>query len=667
MTTTRPTTITRVLVANRGEIARRVFATCRRLGIGTVAVHSDADAGLPHVAEADQAVRLPGSTPAETYLRADLLVEAARRSGADAIHPGYGFGSESADFARAVIDAGLTWIGPAPESIEAMGSKIGAKELMRAAGVPVLEAPAELTEADLPLIVKASAGGGGRGMRIVRTLDHLQREIAAAEAEAASAFGDGTVFVEPYVERGRHVEVQVVGHAEGVLVLGERDCSVQRRHQKVVEEAPAPNLPSQVRTAMHEAARAAAAAVDYRGAGTVEFLYDPAAERFFFLEMNTRLQVEHPVTEAVLGLDLVALQIEVAEGRVPDVVEAAPSGHAIEVRLYAEDPAADHQPQSGPISRLDVDHDVEFGPLTAPGVRLDAGYAAGSEVSTFYDAMLAKVIAWAPTREQAARALAGTLERARLHGPVTNREQLVAVLRDPAFLAGDVSTAFLAERDTQSPVPGSSEQQAEAFLAAAVAVTEHAAAQRPVQRGIPTGWRNVEAGTRLTTLSFRGTEVPVRWRRGRAGVELVDDEVADVVCRHVEHVPGGARVTIERAGLSTAYDVALVEAAGVVTRVDVDGPHGHLPLEVVPRFTDPAAAVASGSLLAPMPGTVLSVDAEAGAALAAGDRVLVMEAMKMQHVVTAPTAGTLTEINVHPGQQVAAGDVLAVVTEQEQA
>ena len=311
-------TIQRLLVANRGEIARRVFATCRRLGIETVAVHADADADLPFVREADVAVRLPGNAPADTYLRVDLLLDAARRTGADAVHPGYGFLSESSEFARAVLDAGLTWVGPAPASIEAMGSKVRAKELMRKAGVPVLETPTEPTASDLPLLVKASAGGGGRGMRVVRDLAALPAEVAAAEAEAASAFGDGTVFVEPYVERGRHVEVQVVGTAHGVLVLGERDCSLQRRHQKVVEETPAPHLPERTRRALHDAARKAARAIDYRGAGTVEFLYDPERDRFFFLEMNTRLQVEHPVTELVHGVDLVEMQLAVAEGREPE-------------------------------------------------------------------------------------------------------------------------------------------------------------------------------------------------------------------------------------------------------------------------------------------------------------------------------------------------------------
>ena len=321
--------------------------------------------------------------------------------------PGYGFLSENADFARAVIAAGLTWVGPSPKSIEQMGSKIGAKKLMRKAGVPTLEAPAKPSESDLPLLVKASAGGGGRGMRIVRSLADLNSEVDAASAEALSAFGDGTVFLEPYVEHGRHVEVQVVGHAAGVLVLGERDCSIQRRHQKVVEESPAPRLPDATRAALHEAARAAAAAIDYRGAGTVEFLYDEAADRFYFLEMNTRLQVEHPVTELVHGVDLVELQLTVAEGRSPDPrVIGETYGHAIEVRLYAEDPAADWQPQSGTLTLVDVPGvDGAFDLLNRPGLRLDAGYETGSEVSTHYDAMLAKLVS--PGRRPASRPLAG--------------------------------------------------------------------------------------------------------------------------------------------------------------------------------------------------------------------------------------------------------------------
>ncbi len=513
-------TLTRLLVANRGEIARRVFRTCRTLGIETVAVFSDADADLPFVREADMTVRLPGNTPAETYLRGDLVVEAAQRAGADAVHPGYGFLSENADFARRVVEAGLTWVGPTPESIDAMGSKVAAKKLMSDAGVPVLGEidPAAVTDADLPLLVKASAGGGGRGMRVVRTLDEVSHQVELAANEAASAFGDPTVFCEPYVEQGRHVEVQVVGDTHGrVVVLGERDCSIQRRHQKVVEETPAPRISAETRTALHEAARKAAEAIDYVGAGTVEFLL--SGDRFWFLEMNTRLQVEHPVTELVTGLDLVALQVSVAEGRALDPSleprQAAAGGgtggrgHAVEVRLYAEDPARDWQPQSGRLTRFEIpDVAAEFENPPTWGIRLDAGFETGSEVGTHYDAMLAKVVAWAPTRDEALRRLAGALRRARIHGVRTNRDLLVEVLTHQGFVAGEVSTDYLAEQDLSAmqerSMPGSVTDQGLMLFAAAVAVTEEEAARRRVQRRIPNGWRNVAVRAADDRLRGRG-------------------------------------------------------------------------------------------------------------------------------------------------------------------
>ncbi|HEX5086601.1 MAG TPA: biotin carboxylase N-terminal domain-containing protein [Nocardioides sp.] len=632
--------ITRLLVANRAEIASRVFRTCRRLGIETVAVHSDADAGLPYVREADLAVRLPGSTPAETYLDIDAVLAAAKAAGADAIHPGYGFLSENADFARAVIGAGLVWVGPAPESIEAMGSKIRAKEIMRAAGVPVLEAPDEPGEEDLPLLVKASAGGGGRGMRVVRRLEELPGELAAAEAEAASAFGDGTVFVEPYVERGRHVEVQVVGTS----VYGDRDCSLQRRHQKVVEEAPAPGLSDEVREALHDAARKAAEAIDYRGAGTVEFLFDPATERFWFLEMNTRLQVEHPVTELVHDIDLVAMQLAAAEGADAAVVSTGSTGdgHAIEVRLYAEDPAAGDQPQSGTLTRFEV-------PLEE-GIRVDTGYESGSVVSTHYDAMLAKVVAHAPTREQAARKLTGVLSRARIHGVQTNRDQLVMVLRDERFLAGEVSTAFLSEA---SRLAALAPRPPTAAHAAAIALAERARESRTVQQGIPVAWRNVVSQPQVTELDD-GTEdgTTVEWWGGRDGYVLPDAAVIST-----GSIDGGCEIVLEEGGVRTTY-VAMVED----DQVFVDWPGGHAAYRRKPRFVDPADVVASGSLLAPMPGTVVSVNVEKGQSVEAGQPVLVLEAMKMQHTVRAPDAGTVTQIDVEVGGQVAAGAVLAVVS-----
>ncbi|HZE48375.1 MAG TPA: biotin carboxylase N-terminal domain-containing protein, partial [Jatrophihabitantaceae bacterium] len=484
-------TITSVLVANRGEIARRVFRTCRAMGLTTVAVHSDADAGAPHVREADAAVHLPGNTAAETYLRADLLVDAARRAGADAVHPGYGFLSENAEFARAVIDAGLTWIGPAPDAIEAMGSKIEAKKLMASAGVPVLDEldPAAITDADLPVLIKASAGGGGRGMRIVRTLDDLPAQLEGARSEAASAFGDATVFCEPYLETGRHIEVQVMADQYGgVWTIGERECSIQRRHQKVIEEAPSPLVERTpgMRERLFDAARAATEAIGYLGAGTVEFLSDDAG-RFFFLEMNTRLQVEHPVTECTTGLDLVRLQIQIADGAHLDAQPPECNGHAIEVRLYAEDPANGWQPQSGVVHRLDVPGvAAEFEPVR--GLRLDSGVVDGSLVSTFYDPMLAKIISWAPSRAEAASVLASAVARAKIHGLRTNRDLLVRVLRHPAFLAGDTDTAFL----EQHPVNAALVEDETLFaLAAALADAAANRASAPVLGDLPSGWRNL--------------------------------------------------------------------------------------------------------------------------------------------------------------------------------
>ncbi|MFL6059824.1 MAG: acetyl/propionyl/methylcrotonyl-CoA carboxylase subunit alpha [Marmoricola sp.] len=640
-------TIQRVLVANRGEIARRVFTTCRRLGIGTAAVFSDADAGLPFVAEADVAVRLPGNTPAETYLRADLVIEAAKKAGADAIHPGYGFLSENADFARAVIGAGLTWIGPTPESIDAMGSKVAAKKLMGDAGVPVFAEldPAAVTEADLPILVKASAGGGGRGMRVVRALDDLAEQVKLASDEAASAFGDPTVFCEPYLENGRHVEVQVVGDTHGnVLVLGERDCSLQRRHQKVVEEAPAPGLSDEIRQELHEGARLAAAAISYVGAGTVEFMV--SGTKVSFLEMNTRLQVEHPVTEAVFGLDLVEAQLRVAEGGTVPAAPTNPRGHAVEVRLYAEDPAADYQPQSGRLDTFEVPAEGGFEQLAIYGTRLHSGFVSGSEVSTHYDAMLAKVIAWGPDRTSAFRTLAGVLERARIHGLVTNRDLLVRLLRDERILAGEVSTDFLGTYD----LAGEPADTRSAAIAAALALAERDRAARVVQHAIPVGWRNVVAQPQRTVLTPLGDsaaeDVTVEWFGGREGYVLDGVRVLSADAGHV---------VLEVDGVQVAHDVVI---AGDI--VHVDSGLASASYREVPRFVDPADQVSAGSLLAPMPGTVIATPVADGAEVTAGQTVVVLEAMKMQHTISAPADGVLA-VSVVVGQQVAAGDVLAVV------
>ncbi|WP_293785466.1 biotin carboxylase N-terminal domain-containing protein [uncultured Aeromicrobium sp.] len=640
-----------VLVANRGEIARRVFRTCRDLGIATVAVHSDVDADAPFVREADRAVRLPGDAPSDTYLRGDLVIDAAHRAGADAVHPGYGFLSENAAFARDVVEAGLTWIGPPPESIEAMGSKIRAKQIMARAGVPILDVDLDgITPAEFPLLVKASAGGGGRGMRVVETLDELDAELAKAEAEARSAFGDGTVFVEPYLPRARHVEVQVLSDAHGrTWVVGDRDCSIQRRHQKVVEEAPAPNLSDKARTTLHIAARAAAEAVRYRGAGTVEFLVD--GDRVFFLEMNTRLQVEHPVTECVTGLDLVELQIAVAEGR-PLVGEApASSGHAVEVRLYAEDPADDWAPQTGTIRAFDLDG-TRFAAPERYGTRIDSGAEPGSRIGIHYDAMLAKIIAYGPDRQAALRILDGALRRARIHGLTTNLELLRAILADNDVVAARLSTALLDERLEAWSGASDDRSVRKAALAAAIGQATQTAAQAKVLSRIPAAWRNVPGQPRIRTYRRGDAEFAVSYAgEGRA---LVSDWLDGVTVAEA----ADDRVILDDGGVRETYRVTTGDVF-----VDVDGPAGGFGFEVVPDFVDPADVVAEGSLLAPMPALVTGVAVEVGDTVTKGDAVLVLEAMKMQHTIAAPTGGVVTELAVSVGQQVEAGTVLAVIEE----
>ncbi|MET9852873.1 biotin carboxylase N-terminal domain-containing protein [Streptomyces sp. NPDC006450] len=642
-----PTPLTSLLVANRGEIAVRVFRTARALGLATVAVHSDPDADALHVRAADAAVRLPGASPADTYLRGDLVIGAALAAGADAVHPGYGFLSENADFARAVRAAGLTWVGPPPEAMEAMASKTRAKELMRAAGVPLLDPvdPHAATSADLPLLLKAAAGGGGRGMRVVRDLDSLKESLEAASAEALSAFGDGEVFAEPYVERGRHVEVQILADAHGtVWALGTRDCSLQRRHQKVIEEAPAPGLPEALSSTLHEAAVAAARAVSYEGAGTVEFLVT-ADGRPYFLEMNTRLQVEHPVTEAVFGVDLVALQLRIAEGAALPPHPPAPDGHAVEARLYAEDPAQDWRPQTGTLHTLAVPGDI----------RVDTGFTDGDTVSIHYDPMLAKVVAHAPTRAEAVRALAHALAGARIHGLITNRELLVRSLRHPEFAAARLDTGFY-ERHLPALTETAPDDPAPALCALAAALAEAAPAPDASLATRLGGWRNLRSQPQSRRYTAAGTEYDVRYHPSRSGPPELPDHPGVRILSTERHL-----VTLEVDGVRRLFHVKQKSNTAYVD--SVLGSHALTP---VPRFADPQDRTEPGSLLAPMPGTVVRV-AEGltpGSTVTAGQPLLWLEAMKMEHRILAPASGTLTALHAATGQQVEFGALLAVVQEE---
>jgi propionyl-CoA carboxylase alpha chain len=649
--------ITRVLVANRGEIARRVFATCRRLGLSTVAVYTDPDAAAPHVAEADARVRLPQTND---YLNAEALIAAARAAGADAVHPGYGFLSENADFAAAVKDAGLTWIGPPVDAVRAMGSKIESKKLMAAAGVPVLDEldPETVTAKQLPVLVKASSGGGGRGMRVVHELDELPSEVAAAQREAQSAFGDPTVFCERYLPTGHHVEVQILADTHGtVWAVGERECSIQRRHQKIIEEAPSPLVERTpgMRAKLFDAARLAAGAIGYAGAGTVEFLADDDGE-FYFLEMNTRLQVEHPVTEETTGLDLVELQLAVADGARLDSEPPVAQGFSIEARLYAEDPARDWQPQAGPVHRIDVPVvRTEFATLGArTGVRLDSGIIDGSVVSIHYDPMLAKVISYAPTRRQSAMVLADALTRSRLHGVRTNRDLLVNVLRHPAFLDGATDTAFFDTHglaDLAAPLADAEGIQLSA-IAAALADAAGNRATATVFGSIPSGWRNLASGYQVKTyLDDGGTEHRIEYRFTRTGLVLPADESTRLVSASADEV-----VLADGNGVASSFAVA-----GHGRDIYVDSARGPVHLVALPRFPEPGSAVEKGSLVAPMPGNVIRLGAAVGDTVTSGQPLIWLEAMKMEHTITAPADGVLAELNVASGQQVEVGAVLARV------
>ncbi|HEY2508857.1 MAG TPA: biotin carboxylase N-terminal domain-containing protein [Streptosporangiaceae bacterium] len=669
-------TISKLLIANRGEIAARVIRTARAMDIATVAVYSDADAGLPFIRDADEAVRLPGLTPGETYLRGDAIIAAADATGAGAVHPGYGFLSENAQFARDCAAAGLIFVGPTPAAIDAMGSKIAAKELMAAAGVPVLPGavfdessdpdPVDLRKAaeeiGFPVLVKAAFGGGGRGMRIVRDADEVADAIASARREAASAFGNGTVFLERYLESPRHIEVQIFGDQHGTVVhLFERECSIQRRYQKIIEEAPSPAVSGDLREHLCQAAVAAGRAIGYVGAGTVEFVLD-ASGSFYFLEVNTRLQVEHPVTELVTGLDLVKVQLEVAAGLpLSDQVTAASlSGHAIEARLYAEDVAGGYLPASGDV------HTMEIGP--APGLRVDAGFGSGTRVSTYYDSMLAKVIGYGPTRDDARRVLAAALGRARLHGVVTNRDLLTGILREPEFAVGAIDTGYLERHPPAQLLPSPDPVRRTVHtLAVALADQEERRLTTPVLASLPSGWRNNPSAPQRASYDIDGERAEISYQfaaaiRDRATLTAQVDgtQMGGVRLHAVTAVaPGRATVDLEVDGVRRVVAVTTFGADRYA-----DSALGHSVVTQVERFPDPSATAQAGSLLAPMPGTVVRVEVAVGDHVRAGAQILAIEAMKMQHAIYAPVAGVVTELPVAVGAQVDAGSVLAVLEEE---
>ncbi|MFF6830399.1 biotin carboxylase N-terminal domain-containing protein [Streptomyces sp. NPDC012438] len=633
-----------VLVANRGEIAVRVIRTLRELGVRSVAVYSDADADARHVREADTAVRIGPPPAAESYLSVPALLDAARRTGAQAVHPGYGFLAENAAFARACAEAGLVFIGPSAEAISLMGDKIRAKETVKAAGVPVVPGAAdpELAEAarelGAPVLLKPSAGGGGKGMRLVRDLAVLDEEIAAARREARASFGDDTLLVERWIDGPRHIEIQVLADAHGnVLHLGERECSLQRRHQKIVEEAPSVLLTPELRAAMGAAAVEAARSCGYVGAGTVEFIVpggDPAS--YCFMEMNTRLQVEHPVTELITGIDLVEWQLRVAAGEpLPFAQEDVRlDGWAIEARICAEDPSRGFLPSGGTVLAL---NEPQGG-----GARTDSGLSEGTEVSSLYDPMLSKVIVHAPDRPTALRRLRAALADTVTLGVPTNAGFLRRLLAHPDVVSGDLDTG-LVEREAEGLVPEGVPAEVYA-AAAAVRLAELAPAPRDGWTdpfSVPSGWR------------LGGAPAPLAFPVRVPGLEPVTVEA-----------PPGARVT--DASVTVVVDGVAHTFHRAGSWLGRDGDSWHV------LDHDPVEAALSGAghggadtLAAPMPGTVTVVKVAVGDAVEAGQSLLVVEAMKMEHVISAPHAGTVTELDVTPGTTVAMDQLLAVVTPHE--
>ena len=614
------------------------------MGMRCVAVYVDADADAPFVADADEAVRLPGS-----YLDGKAIIEAARASGAEAVHPGYGFLSENAGFAADVIAAGRSWVGPAPETIEQMGDKLAAKALARQVGLPTLpgsENPGDGDAVGYPLLVKAAAGGGGKGMRIVESAAALGEAVAAAQREAAGGFGDDRVFLERYLARARHIEIQILGDAHGEVVhLGERECSIQRRHQKIVEESPSPRVDAALREAMGEAALRLARALGYRSAGTVEFLLDDDSGEFFFLEVNTRLQVEHPVTEAVTGIDLVREQLRIARGEALGYTQGdiGSAGSAIEARLYAEDPAGDFLPATGTL--------VAFAPAPAPEVRWDSGVAAGSLIGTDFDPLLAKVIAHAPTRTEAAGRLALALERCHLGGVTTNRDFLVATLRTAEFLAGDTTTDFIERvRPARSHEPAPDELERAARVAALWIQGANRAEAR-VLAATPSGWRNARMPDQQIVLAHGESETTVTYRSLRDGRFRFGDGTHARI-----HAWSPEAIDVEIEGRRSHVRIS---RSG--DRVFAHVPGGDLELLVQPRFVVPGAEEASGGFVARMPGKVTDLRVKVGDRVRAGETLIVLEAMKMEHPMTAAEDGVVTEVRVAVGEQVESGALLLVV------
>ena len=634
-----------ILIANRGEIACRIIKTSKEMGIRSIAVYVDADKDSLFVKQADESIRLEDGG----YLDGDQIINAAKMSGAQAIHPGYGFLSENASFARKVKKEKLIWVGPSPNVISVMGDKLKAKELAIKADVPTLpmtSRPNEAKKIGYPLLIKAAAGGGGKGMRIVNKEKDLKESIVSAQREAKSGFNDERIFIERYVEKSRHIEIQILGDSKGNVVhLGERECSIQRRHQKIIEESPSPRISDDVRNKMGEAAVKLAKQIKYESAGTVEFLFDDKTEEFWFLEVNTRLQVEHPVTEEVTGIDLVCEQLKIARGESLefDQKDITWTGSSIEARLYAEDPNNDFLPEIGTLIAFEENNSAE--------ARWDTGVNKGTVVGTDFDPMLAKIISYAPNRTDAAGKLAKALESAHIGGVKTNRDFLVNCLKTKEFLDGDTTSDFIERVKPSRKLEINQSEIEHASAIAAMWMQQQNRNNSNVAKFMPSGWTNGRLPNQKVTFEFENTEYDFEYKQKRdqkflfsnnkeAFIYSSDEDGIDMIFDGKRHY---SRVTVSK------------------NNILVHMPFGDVMLELKPRFKMPGTEVTIGGLIAPMPGKVIDVKVKKGKKVKAGDTLVILEAMKMEHSIKASEDGTVSELLISVNDQVENGALLMVV------
>ena len=632
-----------ILVANRGEIACRIMQTAQFMGIKCVAVFVDADKDAPFVKMADEAIKLSSG-----YMDGSAIINAAKQSGAEAIHPGYGFLSENAAFARKVKSNKLIWIGPSPHVIKVMGDKLKAKEIAEKSGVPTLPMTSntkDVKSIGYPILIKAAAGGGGKGMRIVEKESELKDSIISAKREALLGFDDDRIFIERYLEKSRHIEIQILGDEHGNVVhLGERECSIQRRHQKIIEESPSPRIDPFLREEMGQAAIKLAKKIKYCSAGTVEFLFDDKTDEYWFLEVNTRLQVEHPVTEEVTGVDLVAEQIKIARG---DELEFAQDdidwhGHAIEARLYAEDPGNNFLPEIGTLHAYDTS--------LASEVRWDSGVEEGSVIGTDFDPMLSKVISWAPDRIDAANKLARGLEKAHMGGVITNRQFLISCLRNENFLNGNTTTDFIERETLETKKHLSVNELHQTSTAIALWKAQQNRVSDPVTGFMPANWTNGRMPLQRVKLLFMQDEIEVKYKLNKENLY----EVMGSICKIYHCDSFGIDIEID----SHRFYAHLTE---VGSEIIINMPFGDVNVSVLPRFIEPGNEIPEGGLIAPMPGKVIDVKVKKGSKVKAGDTLVIIEAMKMEHSIKATETGKIAKVMIQLNDQVDNGATLLVL------